>query len=134
MAYMIFERKTPRIGSPMLSFSNLGQLSLNQPAARILKERNVRVVLIMWDPDEHKLGLRSISNLKDPRGYVVRFNSKGSGASFSCKTFLDFAGIDYATRKAVPVEISVKGDIVLEVKLPESLFKNQEDIMETVVV
>lgn len=123
MAYMIYERKTPRMGNPVLSFSKIGQLAFNQSAARMLQKQNIDVVLLLWDPEERKLGLRSTPDLKDPRGYKLRFNDKGNGCSFSCKTFLDFAGIDYSQRRSIPVDINTKGDVVVEVKLPDSLFK-----------
>ena|ERR1039457_6906840 len=122
MAYEIFTRKTPRMGNPVVSFSKLGQIAFNQYAARLLQKQGIDLVLLLWDPEEHKLALKSTGNQKDPRAYRLRYNEKGNGASFSCKTFLDYAGIDYSERKSIPVEINAGKDVVVEVKIPDELF------------
>jgi hypothetical protein len=119
--YEIFTRKTPRMGNPVMSFSKIGQISFNQSAARILQKEPIEYILLMWDSAEKKLALKSISNKKDPRAYRIRYNDKGNGASFSAKTFLDHAGIDYSERRPVPVEINPQSEMFLEVKIPEAL-------------
>jgi hypothetical protein len=122
--YEIFTRKTPRMGSPILSFSKIGQISFNQTAARLLQKEAIEHILLLWDSTEHKLALKSINNKKDPRAYRIRYNEKGNGASFSAKTFLDHAGIDYSERKAIPIEINPSAEMFLEVTLPDTVLKN----------
>ena len=120
-----FTKKTPRLGSPLLSFSKLGQVTFNQTAARILQKEPVEYILIGWDPTESKIAMKAIANKQDPRAYKIRYNPKGNGASFSAKTFLDYAGIDYSERKAIPIEINTNAEVFLDVKVPETLLKNK---------
>ena len=125
MAYEVFTRKTPRMGSPTMSFSKLGQISFNQTAARLLQKEAVEFILVLWDTADGKLAIKSINNKKDPRAYRMRYNPKGNGAGFSAKTFLDHAGIDYSERKAIPVEINPDLEMFVEVKIPDSLLKKK---------
>jgi hypothetical protein len=120
-----FTKKTPRLGSPLLSFSKLGQVTFNQTAARILQKEPVEYLMIGWDPLENKIAMKAIANTKDPRAYKIRYNDKGNGASFSAKTFLDHAGIEYSERKPIPIEINTNAEVFLEVKIPEAMLKTK---------
>ena len=126
--YEVFERKTPRLGIPVLSFSRIGQMSFNQSAARILQKEPIEMILLLWDAAEKKLAMKTTSNKKDARAYTIRYNDKGNGASFSAKTFLDHAGIDYSQRKPIPITINVNGEYFLEVSIPEAFFIKKEGI------
>ncbi len=132
MPYEVFERKTPRLGTPMMSFSKIGQITFNQSAATILKKLPSTHILLMWDVSAKKLAIRSAANEKDPRAFVIRHNEKANGASFSAKTFLDHVGINYAQRRAIPIEINPNAELVLEVKIPEMFF-NQENSQPVVI-
>lgn len=123
MPYAIFERKTPRMGNPMVSFSKIGQITFNQPAARILQKEAFETVLLMWDSAANKLAMKTTSNKKDPRAYTIRYNEKGNGAVFSAKTFLDHIGLDYSERRGLPIEINPNSELFLEVKIPDTFFK-----------
>jgi hypothetical protein len=125
MAYEVFERKTPRTGNPLMSFSRLGQITFNQPAARILQKETIETILLLWDAGEKKLAMKVTANKKDTRAYVIRFNPKGNGASFSAKTFLDHVGIDYSQRKPIPITINSNSEYFLEVAIPETCFKEE---------
>ena len=128
MAYEIFTRKTPRMGNPVVSFSKIGQIAFNQYAARQLQKAGVEFVLLMWDPEERKIGIKTAGE-KDPRAYRVRYNDKGNGASFSAKTFLDFIGVDYSERKAIPVEIDATTELIVEVNVPDSFFAKKSALV-----
>jgi hypothetical protein len=123
--YEVFSRKAPRMGSPMLSFSKLGQIVLNTLAAQQLQKAAVEHVLLMWDTEERKMALKSTSNKKDARAYRIRYHEQGNGATFSAKTFMDFIGIDYSQRRGMPVEINPNHEIVIEVKIPDEFFKRK---------
>lgn len=110
------------MGNPTVSFSKIGQMAFNQFAARILQKDAVEFVLILWDGEQRKLAIKTTSNKKDPRAYRIRYNDKGNGASFSCKTFLDFIGLNYAERKAIPIEINTNSEMLVEVRIPDELF------------
>lgn len=121
--YEIFTRKSPRMGTPMISFSKIGQIFFNQSAARILQKGPViEHIFLMWDPTAKKLAMRSTSNKKDPRAYRIHYNAKGNGCSFSAKTFLDYIGIDLGQRVPVPVELDPGNEVFMDVKIPDNLF------------
>jgi len=121
MAYEIFERKMIRIGTPAMSFSRIGQIVFNVPAAHLLKAHNIENTLLMWDSAAKKLALKTTT--KDNRAYTIRYNGKGNGASFSAKTFLDYAGIDYSERKSIPIEINPSSEFFIEVAIPAICIK-----------
>jgi hypothetical protein len=126
MAYEVFTRKVSRMGNPTLSFSNIGTFNFNQTAARTLQKETVEHVLLLWDSTVNKLAIKTTSNKKDPRAYRIRYNDKGNGATFSAKTFLDYVGIDYSERKRIPVEITPNSEYVIEIKVPDELFKKKQ--------
>ena len=132
MAYAVFEKKTPRLGTPVLSFSKIGSLSFNQTAARQFKKLGIKNVLLLWDSETRQLALKATSDEKDARSYVIRYNEKGNGASFSAKTFLDYAGIDFSNRKPMTIDISPNKEFLVEVKIPDSLFVNVVESQETI--
>ena len=123
--YEVFLRKIPRMGTPVMSFSKLGQITFNQSAARILQKETVEYILLLWDAEERMVAMKTTSNKKDQRAYHLRFHPKGNGANFSAKTFLDYIGVDFSERKSVPIEINPDREIFMEVKLPESIFKKK---------
>ncbi len=126
MAYAVFERKTPRLGSPAITFTKIGQIAFNQAASRILQKEALETLLLLWDPKEKKLALKSTANKKDARAYTIRFNDKGNGASFSAKTFLDYAGIDYRERRPLPININANSEYFVELEIPESHLSKPE--------
>src|SRR5260370_39415356 len=120
--YEVFLRKIPRMGTPVMSFSKLGQITFNQGAARILQKESVgEYFLLLWDAQERMMAMKSTSNKKDPRAYHIRFHPKGNGANFSAKTFLDYIGADYSERKSMPIEVNHYREIFIELKFPEHL-------------
>ena len=123
--YEVFTRKTPRLGTPVMSFSKLGQITFNQSAARVLQKETIEHVLLLWASAERMIAMKVTSNKKDPRAYRIRFHPKGNGGNFSAKTFLDHLGIDYSERKSVPIEINADREMFIEVKLPEAIFKKK---------
>jgi hypothetical protein len=118
-----FAKKTPRLGTPVMSFSKIGQFHFNQSAARIMQKEPIEYILVGWDSAENKIVLKVISNKKDPRAYHIRYNEKGNGAVFSAKTFLDYVGIDYTERRPIPIDIKLEAENFLEVKIPDALLK-----------
>lgn len=125
MGYEIFTRRFTRMGSPMMSFSKLGQITFNQSAAKSLQKEAVEFVFLMWDTEERKIALKSTSSKKDNRAYRIRYHDQGNGASFSAKTFLDYIGIDYSQRRSMPVEVNTAHEMVIEIKVPDDYFKRK---------
>jgi len=108
-----------------LTFSKLGQVAFNQTASRVLKDAGIEWTLVLWDADEGKMAFQATTNERDPRAYHIRYNDKGNGATFSAKTFLDHAGIDYSERKAIPIDINPNQELFVEAKVPDSLLKKK---------
>jgi hypothetical protein len=133
MPYEVFTKKTPRMGTPTVTFSKIGQIAFNQSASRLLQKSAIESILLLWDPMESKFALKSTSNKKDPRAYRIRYNDKGNGCSFSAKTFLDHAGIDYSERKAIPIDINPDMEMFVEVKVPETMMKKKSPQMRLIV-
>lgn len=133
MPYEVFTKKTPRMGTPTVTFSKIGQIAFNQTASRLLQKGAIETILLLWDPSENKFALKSIANKKDPRAYRIRYNDKGNGANFSAKTFLDHAGIDYSERKPISIDINPDIEMFLEVKVPESMMKKKSPQMRLIV-
>jgi hypothetical protein len=125
MPYEVFTRKTSRLGTPSVTFTKLGQIAFNVSAAAILRKHAIESVLLLWDSAESKLAVKTTSNKKDTRAYRIRYNEKGNGASFSAKTFLDYAAIDYSVRKPIPIEINPDMEMFVEVAVPESMMKKK---------
>jgi hypothetical protein len=126
MAYEVFTKKVPRMGTPRLSFSKMGQFAFNQPAARIFQKETVEHVLLLWDASANKLAIKSTSNKKDARAYTIRYNDRGNGATFSAKTFLDYIGVDISERHTIPIEITPNHEYLVEVKIPADFFKTKQ--------
>ena len=67
--------------------------------------------------------MKAATGDSDPRSYVVRYNEKGNGAGFSAKTFLDYAGISYTQRKAIPISINLEKELLIETPIPDACLK-----------
>lgn len=120
MPYEIFTRKIRRMGTPSVTFNKMGRLQFNKAATAKFEKEAVEYVLLLWDAELNKVGVRLITK-KDPRAYKVAYGDKGNGAGFSTKTFFDHIGLDYTETRTVPVELC-EGDLLLEFQIPEDYF------------
>jgi hypothetical protein len=111
------------MGTPSVTFNKMGRLQFNKAATAKLEKEAVEYVLLLWDAQLNKVGLRLITK-KDSRAYKVAFGAKGNGAGFSAKTFFDFIGLDYTETKTVPVDIG-EGEILLEFQIPDEYFSKR---------
>ena len=102
MAWEIFTRKVRRSGSPSLTFNKLGRVSLNKTATVTLEKEAVEYVLLLWDASKRQIGIRPISK-KDQRAYRLAYGTKGNGAGFSAKTFMDHIGYDYSESRNISI-------------------------------
>ena len=132
MAYEVFARNSPLRGNAYLSFGNNGSLALNQAASRQLKTAGVEFVIVLWDSVEKKLALQVARDASDERAYKVRFNKNGNGANVSAKSFLEYAGINYAAKKKAGINIKVEpnADYVVEAKIPDAWFAAAAPVKE----
>ena len=124
MAYEIFTRKARRTGSPTLAISKSGRIALNKAATATLEKNAVEFVLLLWDKENHKIGVRPITK-KDPRAYNLKYGPKNNGAYFSSKTFFDYVGIDYSQTRAFPATW-LEDESILEAVVPFEYLKDDK--------
>jgi hypothetical protein len=123
VAYKVFEKKNTRIGSPILTITKLGRISLNASATKLLRDNTVEYVLVMWDEDALQMALKPTSSKRDTRAYKITFGANNSGAAFSAKSFLDFVGWDLSVKRQVPAEWNEDSNL-LEAKVKAAFLKN----------
>jgi hypothetical protein len=114
--YEIFEKTVRRDTEPRVTISTLGRIQFNATASRVLDKNAVETVLLLWDKDARKIGIKSITK-KDDRAYKVRYAKKGKGAGFASKTFLDWIKHDYSESKSYPC-VWNEAESTFEISLP----------------
>jgi hypothetical protein len=103
MSWEVFEKANRRSTTPIMTISKLGRLAFNSASAKILHDKAVETVLLLWDKDTRRVGVRSIAK-KDARSYTVRFARKNASAGFAAKPFLAHIGYDYSETQSFPCE------------------------------
>src|SRR5580704_14005776 len=98
MAYQIFEKQVTRTTTPAITITKIGRIMLNAACSRIFHENAVESVLLLFDKEQGKIALKPIGK-KDARAYRVTYGKNQTGCSFSGKSFLDFAKIDYSRKR-----------------------------------
>lgn len=122
MPFEVFSRKVSRVGTPMMTFTTLGRIALNKSATRVLEKDAVEFVVLLWDRDSRRVGIRPLTK-RDPRAYRVGYGKKGNGAGFSAKTFLDYIEYDFSVSRSFPAEWNDK-EGQLEAQIPSEHFKD----------
>lgn len=132
MAWEIFTKESRnRTTSPTLTVGlKLGRCTLNRPAAEQFEREGVEQVLLMWDNDSLKWGIRPITK-KDARSFAIRYTrSKDkdkaiTGAAFAGVTFLRHIGYDFSTTKSYPITWDMEQSIFM-VELPADRFQARQ--------
>lgn len=125
MSYEVFEKVIRRVTTPMLTISQLGRLNFNTAASEVLNKHAVEDVLLMWDKESSKIGVRGI-NKKDTRSYRMRFSRRNKSAGFAAKPFLEHIGYDYSQTKAYPCTWNEEQGM-FETSLPSDAFTAQPE-------
>ena len=115
MGYQIFEKQITRTTTPSVTITKIGRIMLNAASSRIFHDNAVESVLILFDKEQGKVALKPIGK-KDGRAYRVTYGKNQNGCSFSGKSFLDFAKIDYSKKRTFPASWN-EGDGLLELSL-----------------
>ncbi|MBI3001950.1 MAG: hypothetical protein HYY46_26355 [Deltaproteobacteria bacterium] len=115
MGYEVFARKVVRTGTPAISINSFGRVGINQSATAILRKNGVEYVLLLWDKDELKIGIQQ-GPKTDTRAYRLAFSKKGSGASFSAKTFFVHINYDFSKTRSFAAEWNPK-EKMLEIEI-----------------
>jgi hypothetical protein len=125
MAYEIFTKMTRMATEPKMSIGKkLGRFQFNSSAAKILTDRTVDYVLLMWDKENRTIAVRGIGK-KDPRAYSLRYAKKGNGAGFAARAFLHHIGYDLSETRSFECHWNDEQNM-FEVALSADAFKNTE--------
>jgi hypothetical protein len=115
VAYELFERSSIRVDTPVLSVLPAGRLGLNAAACRLLKEADVKTVVILWDKANNKMAIKAAS--KDQRNaFSVSFGSDSHG-TLTIKSFLQHIGWHAPERQSLPTMWNAT-EKMFEVTLP----------------
>lgn len=99
MGFEVFDRKVTRRIEPTVTLTTLGRLAMNTGAATLLLKVAAEFVLLLWDSEADKVGIKVIGK-KEPRAYVLHFGKKGNGAGFSATTFMNFIKYDFSVSRS----------------------------------
>jgi len=93
MAYTVFARRVIRTATPAVRITPVGRIILNAAACRLFHEKGARWVVLLFDQQERKIGLRAIRK-KDTQSYSIAYGHRFSQASLCVKGFLVALGWD----------------------------------------
>ena len=110
MPFVVFDRKFTRRTEPTVTLTTLGRIALNTGAAALLTKAAAEYVLLLWDPEAGKVGIKVIGK-KEPRAYVLHFGKNGNGAGFSATTFVNFIKYDFSESRAFPLDWDETGNM-----------------------
>src|SRR5947209_13267954 len=121
--YKVYARNLARASSPVVSATKLGRITLNAAAARIMADKSVANVFLLWDAEARKFALKPSEN-PDATAYQLRFAPENAGAGFSAKPFLRLIGYEF--EQTTPLSTQwVEAEGILEVILPSEGFNKR---------
>ena len=91
MAFEKFTQIRSRGFSPAVSIWKGGQISFNQGAVRRFGLKEGFCVVLYFDPEQQKIGIRTTDNVDEDGAIKVSFRQ--TGAMVSARAFLDFYNI-----------------------------------------
>jgi hypothetical protein len=121
--YKVIPRNLARATTPVVSTTRLGRITLNASAARILVEKHIEHVYLLWDADIRKFALKP-SEKADAMAYQLRFAPENAGAGFSAKPFLRLIGFDFEETVALTTKW-LEDEGIFEVTLPQEGFNKR---------
>lgn len=116
MAYELFERSSIRVDTPVLSISPPGRLVINAAGCRLLKEADVKTVVLLWDKANNKMAIKAASQDQE-NAFAVSFAGNAHSGTVTIKSFLQHIGWHAADRQALPT-IWNASEKMFEVTLP----------------
>lgn len=120
MGYEIFNRKVQYRGAPAISFTSLGRFAFNKAATMQLEKAAVENVLLLWDKENRRIGVRPITK-KDDRAYKIHWNKRGDGAGFSAATFLKHIEYNASETRTFPARWDEE-QLIFEIEVPKEHF------------
>jgi hypothetical protein len=131
MSWEIFNRKVIRTVTPSIGVSREGRVNLNKGVTQRLKAQAVEFVLLLWDGDRHKIGLRPITK-RDQRAFRVLYGKRENSSGLFAKSFFDYIGYNYSENRNLPAEWN-DDEEMFEISIPHEALK-PESIKQGVLV
>ena len=110
MAFEKFTKTGGRIGTPKASIWSRGQIGLNRGAIERFDLSKYKYVMLFFERDENKVGIKFTSDAKESDIMKV-VHRKNGGLSFSGTAFLHYYGIDYSKTKKYDLEYDKVNDL-----------------------
>ena len=107
MAYEVFERTRTNTDTPTLFVAPGGRITTNAAATRILIDRGIRSLLLLWDAVGHRIALKAAPK-GDRNSYALSVIRESSGR-IKAKSFLNHIGWSGTEREVVEVTWNEKG-------------------------
>jgi hypothetical protein len=107
MPYEVFKKTRTLLDTPTLFIAPGGRITTNAAATRILTERGIRSILLLWDAVGNKIALKAAPK-GDQNSYTLSVMKESSGR-IKAKSFLSYIGWSGIGREAVPVAWNEKG-------------------------
>ncbi len=126
MAYEIFKKTRQITTTPTLTIATNGTIALNATAGRVLSERNIKLVYLLWDKDRHRLAIKAAPKA-DRNSYRVSLGD--SSSSIRAKTFLRHIGWNALTRESLEAFWN-ESEKMFEALLPAQYVGLQEGLNE----
>jgi hypothetical protein len=122
MGYELFASKgVRRLNDPAIGITKMGRVNINKAALQILRSKKTEYVLLYWDKDKHKIGIKP--SKKDARAYQVNTNSKENNAGFHGGLFVKHIGFDNSVNRLMFAEWNEK-EGMLEIDVPQEFLKS----------
>ena len=115
MPYELFTDKAARLGSPALTITTDGRLSLNADAGDIMREAKARFVQLLWDREEHRIALRPVSRIDEHSYRLTSAAGRKRGMALSAKSFLRHIEWDFSKTCTLPVSWNEKDKMLVAV-------------------
>jgi hypothetical protein len=117
MAYTVYSRRVVITRTPAVKITSVGKIVLNAAASQLLHGKGAKWVLLLYDLQERKIGLRIIKK-KAKQSYSVSYGSHLSQASMWAKSFLVTLGWDGKSYSNIDAHWDDE-QCLLELKMPQ---------------
>lgn len=98
-----FERKREHCDNPMtISISPYGKFAFNKPASDLLKAKNINSVVLLFDKESKKIGIRAPKNLNEA-DYKLSNSQHKTYLVFCSQAFLKHISYPLKRTRSFPV-------------------------------
>ena len=98
MAYEMFQRKSVRVDTPILSIVPGGRVAINAAACRLLIEAGIKTVVILWDKATNRMAIKAAPK-GEKNSFTITFAEDHHSGTLAAKSFLRHIGWNAAKRE-----------------------------------